>query len=72
VGGLPQIEYVENDHTINQHYVIACRKVRHARIVVYPEVLNSTERDAWLIMQSVGKLGHPLVRQFMKVDRSMN
>jgi hypothetical protein len=72
VGGLPQIEYVEDDHTINQHYIIACRKVRHPRIVVYPEVLNSTERDAWLIMQSVGKLGHPLVRQFMKVDRSMN
>jgi hypothetical protein len=72
VRGLPQIEYVEDDHTINQHYTVACRRVRCPRMMVYPETLNPTEQDAWLIMQSVGKLGHPLVRQFIKVDPSVN
>lgn len=65
---LPRIDYVENDHTIRQHYRIVYRSAPGARLVVAPGGLKPSEQEAWLVVQSVGKFGHPLVREFIRFD----
>ncbi len=67
VSALPPIHYRKRDHTIRQCYMLdSCGEIDVARMVVGLSDLKSSEQEAWLVAQLVGKFGHPLVREFIR------
>ncbi len=68
VSRLPSINYIQNEHSIRQCYVIdSGYDPNVARMIVSMRDLKASEQDAWLIAESVGKFGHPLIREFMRI-----
>ncbi|MCC7205737.1 MAG: hypothetical protein IT323_00430 [Anaerolineae bacterium] len=67
VGMLPPIAYHEGDDSLKQTYVLAAKdSLDGARMSVDPHVLKPSEQDAWMVVQGIGKFGHPLVRQYIE------
>ncbi len=65
----PSMSYIKNAHSIRQCYQISSGHDPNAvRIVVSMSDLKASEQDAWLIAASVGKFGHPLVREFVRLS----
>ncbi len=67
VRSLPPICYWNGDHIIRQRYVVyipAAPCVEKTTVNVH--ALKPDDQDAWLILQSVGKFGHPLLREFLR------
>jgi len=62
---LPSISYMEAGHTIKQHYAVVAHPTQGPKIVVELGILKPTDQDAWVIAKSVGRFGHPFVREFM-------
>lgn len=62
---LPHIDYSENDHTIQQHMIIANDHLLNPTMSVEPHLLKPAEQEAWLVSATVGKFGHPLVREVL-------
>jgi hypothetical protein len=66
VRSLPPIQYETNDHTIRQHYAILACEGQSSRIVLDPRALRSLDQEAWLVVETIGRFGHPLVREFVR------
>jgi hypothetical protein len=67
VNDLPPISYRPGDHTLKQAYVLESNGGRRfVKAVVDLHMLKPLQQDAWLVAQSVGKFGHPLVREFTR------
>lgn len=62
---LPPIKYVEYANQIRQHYELTYRRSASSRLVVQSSQLTDADQNAWRVVQSIGKFGHPLVREFM-------
>lgn len=63
---LPGIVYTPHDHWLAQAYTIPFPMGLHTdKLDISPEALKPADQDAALIVWTVGKLGHPLVRQYL-------
>ncbi|NWG17910.1 MAG: hypothetical protein HXY41_14880 [Chloroflexi bacterium] len=67
---LPVIVYYEERDGIAQRYAIDFSDARGGRLLVNPGLLKPSQQDAWLVAESVGRFGHPLVRQFLRSEQS--
>lgn len=66
---LPLIKFQENAslHAIEQQYRIgSARKNNHQKIAVSGANLRTSDREAWRLVSSIGKFGHPLVRELLQ------
>jgi len=64
VHSLPSIEYQEAVQSIHQHYSLIRRVVENPTNIVNPAwLIKPSQQDAWLVACSVGKFGHPLIRE---------
>jgi hypothetical protein len=64
---LPSISYPRSLNAVAQEYYIAGDTVQSApKFTVSNNQLNPSDQDAWLVMQSVGRFGHPLVRTWLR------
>lgn len=71
VHSLPSIIYQEEEHTIHQHYSLVRRVVDNPTNIVNPtQLIKPSQQDAWLVALSVGKFGHPLVREALRFTPS--
>jgi len=60
---LPSIQYSLKEHNIQEHYAVARVSDHSSKIIVTTAMLKPTDQEAWLVAQSIGKFGHPLVRE---------
>lgn len=63
----PVIEYQINEHTIHQEYEVCPGSGEAHPIPVFMNNLNAHDQDAWLVATSIGRFGHPLVRQYLQL-----
>ena len=64
VQSLPAIAYKEEVENIHQHYSLIQRVVENPTNIVNPAwLIKPSQQDAWLVACSVGKFGHPLIRE---------
>ncbi len=65
VAGLPPIAYREMDDSVKQVYIL---NGHHAdpvpKLRIDSQALSPDDQEAWLVAESIGKFGHPLVRVF--------
>ncbi|HVO41989.1 MAG TPA: hypothetical protein VMT34_05175 [Aggregatilineales bacterium] len=67
VKALPPILYREVKNTLFQVYLIpSAGKVLTARTVVSAAALKPADQDAWLVAETIGRFGHPLIREFVR------
>ncbi|MBX3066051.1 MAG: hypothetical protein KF726_23940 [Anaerolineae bacterium] len=62
---LPPINYHEDKDTIRQQYAIYRDSKPSTKEIINPKLLKPAEQDAWVVVQSIGKFGHPLLREFL-------
>ena len=68
---LPPISYIPNGCCMKQLYKLEIADVVDgAKSYVDARALNGPEQDAWLLAQSIGKFGHPLVREYLRFGRN--
>jgi hypothetical protein len=68
---LPSIRYTPNHHTITQEYRIApIGWGTTPKSTLTLESLNASDFDAGQVVWSIGKFGHPLVREYLR-ERSL-
>lgn len=62
---LPNIVYTENTHQILHRYSVgaAASKIKSS---IDMASLHPQDQDAWLVAWSIGRFGHPLVRQYLE------
>jgi hypothetical protein len=64
---LPAIHYSEHDYVIEQEYAILPGENR-VRTRISLDDLKPCDYDAGLVIWSVGRFGHPLIREFLRVE----
>jgi len=64
---LPPIDYTEVEHQIKQSYLIGydSGQVNH-KMMVDLHAMKPIEQEAWQVADSIGKFGHPLIREFVR------
>ncbi len=64
---LPTMRYEESDHIIEQQYTVPCPELGTPRCVtVRLESLSKpSDAEACRVVKSIGKFGHPLVREYL-------
>lgn len=64
---LPDIAYDDDGRTISQDYAVAGSSASEMfnRITLSTDMLRPDQRDAWMVAQTVGQFGHPLVREYL-------
>jgi hypothetical protein len=68
---LPIIRYQPNFHTLAQEYRLATTgRGTMSKSTVTLESLNPSDFDAGLVVWSIGKFGHPLIREYLR-ERTM-
>jgi len=68
---LPPINYTNHEDGIEQLYVIEIpESPNSAKTFVDANTLNLPDQEAWLVAQSIGKFGHPLVREYLRFSSS--
>jgi hypothetical protein len=65
VMSLPWIAYGNDNGSLFQRYGIVTVPAKSPRVDVDPQQLKPDQQEAWLVMQNVGKFGHPLLRAYM-------
>jgi hypothetical protein len=65
VRALPFIDYQENSHEILHSYSIGIQ-IPRPKIHVTQDSIHSADQDAWLVAWSIGRFGHPLVREYLE------
>ena len=66
---LPAITYSQVDHRIKQAYAVEDDSTPYGyRTIVNVTGLEPSKQDAWMVAQSIGKFGHPLVREFLRLN----
>jgi hypothetical protein len=68
VNMLPPIAYHEEANTIHQLYTIAGSSSGDHRILVTPQALPPSRQHAWMVAQLIGRFGHPLVREYLRLN----
>jgi hypothetical protein len=69
VGQQPEIHYLKRTGVLEQEYYVAHDpSVGDHRLLVTSGGLTAQDQDAWLVAQSVGRFGHPLVRTCLRRD----
>lgn len=64
---LPTVLYRQDGQAIEQLYRIGFCGLEHVpKIEISMNLVRATDQDAWLVAQSVGRFGHPLVREFLR------
>ena len=64
---LPAIDYRENLGSVQQEYFLAGHSIADSyKLLIGSQILRSSNQDAWLVAQSIGKFGHPLVREYLR------
>jgi hypothetical protein len=67
VNTLPPIDYRECDHVVRQLYTIdSFDRESIPKLVVNLDGLDPSDQDSWLVAESIGKFGHPLLREFVR------
>lgn len=62
----PDIHYQIIDHRIMQNYMIESGYMKGDPVVDIPITqLKPSDQDAWQVIQSIGKFGHPLIRHLL-------
>ena len=63
---LPTIHYQQNHYTIKQEYVVPTAvSPTSARSIMGLDTLKPSDYDAGVVVWSIGKFGHPLVREYI-------
>lgn len=66
---LPPIHYKEHDYAIEQEYTILPGENRpKSRARINLNELKPCDHDAGRVIWSVGRFGHPLIREFLRVE----
>jgi hypothetical protein len=67
IGGLPPMRYIQSEDSIRQLYRLPSASPNgHTRLLVSYNQLKPIQQDSWQVAQSIGKFGHPLVREFLR------
>jgi hypothetical protein len=67
VSGLPPMRYIQKEETIRQVYRLpSVNPNGHNRLLVSYSQLKPIQQDSWQVAESIGKFGHPLVREFLR------
>ncbi|MBZ0284251.1 MAG: hypothetical protein K8L97_26160 [Anaerolineae bacterium] len=61
---LPPICYQERGNQITQMYSVGF-PAHHQKPAVTMNNLNDSDQDAWLVAWSIGRFGHPLIREYL-------
>ena len=70
---LPEIAYRKDADTIQQEYFIAPNSTdAGSKLTVASSGLKSSDQDAWLVAESLGRFGHPLVRTYLRKEFQAN
>ncbi len=67
VSQLPSMVYVPQHYQIEQIYRIGSDDVPGPKLDVSLNSLKPSDQDAWLVAAFIGKFGHPLVREFLRL-----
>ncbi len=63
---VPPIRYTLHDHTVSQTYTLPFPGQHNARAsALDPATVYPADREAAFVITTVGRLGHPLVRQYL-------
>lgn len=66
IKGLPPMRYEQHDHDIDQQYVLP---LPNGNIPFKPDIdlnlLKPSDQDAGLVVLSIGRFGHPLIREYL-------
>jgi hypothetical protein len=62
---LPPIDYREDDHQILHSYSIGYQ-IPKPKIQVTIDSIHPADQDAWLVAWSIGRFGHPLIREYLE------
>ena len=66
VSALPPIVYREVERDVRQIYAVGSLGSKPAgRIAVTTSLLKPSQQEAWMVAQSIGEFGHPLVRKIL-------
>jgi hypothetical protein len=68
VSQLPPIRYeMRGDQSLEQHYAVAAYPNSERGIItIDPYWLKHNDQDAWEVARSIGKFGHPLIREYLR------
>jgi len=70
VEGLPPIAYREEHDDLQQMYEVRdADNPSQPLLYVDPNHLRTTDQEAWEVVESLGKFGHPLVREILSKRR---
>ncbi|MBZ0290247.1 MAG: hypothetical protein K8I30_21665 [Anaerolineae bacterium] len=65
---LPPIHYATYDHCISQEYTILPGRENHGpRPTLDLNTLKGEDYDAGLVVMAVGRFGHPLIREYLRL-----
>jgi hypothetical protein len=67
VSRLPTINYEESRCAIAQHYIIGYCDCKGLKAHISLSDPKQSQQDAWLVACRIGRFGHPLVRQFLRL-----
>jgi hypothetical protein len=67
VDALPSIRYCETDACVRQTYLLDGHGGLPPKRHIDDSALHPDDQEAWLVAQSIGKFGHPLVRAFVNL-----
>jgi hypothetical protein len=69
VNQLPEINYQRDPGTVEQeYYIVPDLSHQKGKLTVSNTWLKPSDVDAWLVLNAVGKFGHPLVRNYLKSE----
>lgn len=63
-----EIHYLNNTSPLQQEYFVVHDTPNSHRLMIRSSGLHTHDREAWLVAQSVGRFGHPLVRTSLKKE----
>jgi len=69
VKSLPNISYYENSHRILNNYSVGSQSSK-LKAYVSMNSVQPADQDAWLVAWSIGRFGHPLVREYLEYTYS--
>jgi hypothetical protein len=66
VNRLPLMRYRQQNHNIEQEYILAPFKVgSNSKPSLNLTILNTSNYDAGLVVSAIGRFGHPLIREYL-------
>ncbi len=66
VDSLPRMRYAEVNHHIEQTYTLPNESMAHHTMAINAQAVRRADQDAWMVVDWIGRFGHPLVREFLR------